>query len=128
MQVYHFELPDYKSTMAARNLFLVLFCLLSSVTAFVPAAPRQQAVVAAPSTTAAFVFGKKNQEPEEDLSYIETRDMTREEMLKYNQASEDIMNAELIGMTAFSLVISIPMLYLVWVGFFSETAEMNLDL
>ena len=62
------------------------------------------------------------------MSYIETRDMTRQEMLELNKQNEDIMNAELIGMTIFSLIISIPMLYLVWVGFFSETAEMNLDM
>jgi hypothetical protein len=36
------------------------------------------------------------------------------------------MQQELFGMTIFSLIISIPMLYLVWVGFFSKTAEMNL--
>jgi hypothetical protein len=58
----------------------------------------------------------------EDFSDIESRDMTREEMVKYNKASEDIMNAEIIGMTVFSLVISVPLLYLVWVGLFAETA------
>lgn len=68
------------------------------------------------------IFKKKD---EEDLSYIETRDMTREEMEAMNRQNEDIMNAELIGMTAFSLVISIPLLYLVWVGLFSETAEID---
>lgn len=65
--------------------------------------------------------------PQEDLSDIETRDMTREEMLELNKKNEDIMNAELIGMTVFSLILSIPMLYLVYVGFFSETAGINLD-
>ena len=44
-------------------------------------------------------------------------------MLDLNKQNEEIMNAEMIGMTAFSLIISIPMLYLVWVGFFSETVE-----
>jgi len=68
-----------------------------------------------------FIFNK-NKKEEEDLSYIETRDMTREEMQQLNKKNEDIMNAELIGMTLFSLVISVPMLYLVWVAFFSETA------
>jgi hypothetical protein len=76
-------------------------------------------------TTALGVFGKKKLE--EDLSYIETRDMTRKEMIELNQENEKIMNAELWGMTGFSLVISIPMLYLVWVAFFSETAG-DLDL
>jgi len=38
------------------------------------------------------------------------------------------MNAELIGMTVFSLIISIPLLYLAWVGFFADTAEIAGDL
>ena len=64
------------------------------------------------------IFGKK--EPEEDLSFIETRDMTREEMLDLNKKNEDIMNMELQAMTAFSAVISLPILYLCWVAFFTE--------
>jgi hypothetical protein len=56
----------------------------------------------------------------EDLSYIESRDMTKAEMLEYNKKSEDIMNMELSMMTGFSLVISLPILYLCWVAFFSE--------
>jgi len=56
----------------------------------------------------------------EDLSYIETRDMTREEMLELNKKNEDIMNMELGAMTGFSLVLSLPILYLVWVAFFSD--------
>lgn len=75
-----------------------------------------------PSSTAVHIFKKK---PEEDLSFIETRDMTREEMKALNEQNEDIMNAELLGMTIFSLIISVPMLYLVWVGFFSETAGVD---
>ena len=54
--------------------------------------------------------------------------MTREEMLRLNDENERVMNAELWGMTFFSLILSLPMFYLVWVGFFSETAEMNLDM
>lgn len=76
-------------------------------------------------TAPSFLFKKPNEQ--EDLSEIETRDMTREEMLALNKKNEDIMNAELVGMTLFSLVLSIPMLYLVYVGFFSETAGINLD-
>uniref|UniRef100_A0A6U0LAT3 Uncharacterized protein n=1 Tax=Minutocellus polymorphus TaxID=265543 RepID=A0A6U0LAT3_9STRA len=64
-------------------------------------------------------FGKKK-EPQEDLSYIETRDMTREEMEAINKQNEDIMNMELSAMTGFSLVLSIPILYLCWVAFFSD--------
>jgi len=45
-----------------------------------------------------------------------------------NKQNEEIMNAELFGMTLFSLVISLPLLYLAWVGFFSETAEIAGDL
>lgn len=75
--------------------------------------------VAAETTTSLNVFGKK---PDEDLSFIESRDMTRQEMQELNEENERIMNAELVGMTAFSVVISIPLFYLVWVGLFSETA------
>lgn len=74
------------------------------------------------TTLQVFGGGKKKKE-KEDLSFIETRDMTREEMLQLNQQNEDIMNAELAGMTVFSLIISLPLLYLAWVGFFAETAE-----
>ena len=59
------------------------------------------------TTTTLNIFNKKKKE-EEDLSYIETRDMTRAEMEELNKQNEDIMNAELIGMTLFSLIISIP--------------------
>jgi selenocysteine-specific elongation factor len=72
----------------------------------------------AAQSTALNVFGKK--EPVEDLSFIETRDMTREEMLELNKKNEDIMNMELQAMTGFSLVLSLPILYLCWVAFFSD--------
>ena len=98
----------------------LLLSLFLSVSAFAPLQPTR-AVAQKLSPTAAFVFGKKKKD-EEDLSYLEVRDMTREEMLELNKQNEDIMNAELIGMTLFSLILSVPMLYLVWVGFFSETA------
>mmetsp|Transcript_29037 Transcript_29037/g.62232 ORF Transcript_29037/g.62232 Transcript_29037/m.62232 type:complete len:113 (-) Transcript_29037:170-508(-) len=64
------------------------------------------------------VFGKKKET--EDLSYIESRDMTREEMLELNKKNEDIMNMELTAMTGFSLVLTLPILYLCWVAFFSD--------
>ncbi|MGK3733758.1 MAG: hypothetical protein ACI8RD_001423 [Bacillariaceae sp.] len=63
-------------------------------------------------------FGKKKQQ--EDLSEIETRDMTRDEMLELNKKNEDIMNMELASMTGFSLIISLPIFYLCWVAFFSD--------
>ena len=56
----------------------------------------------------------------EDLSYIESRDMTREEMLALNKKNEEIMNMELQAMTGFSLILSLPILYLCWVAFFSD--------
>lgn len=74
----------------------------------------------------AFMFQKPK--PKEDLSDIEVRDMTREEMAALNEENERVMNAELWGMTVFSLILSLPMFYLVWVGFFSETSEMNIDM
>jgi len=77
------------------------------------------------TTSLSMIFNKNKKKDQEDLSYIETRDMTRAEMEELNRQNEDIMNAELIGMTLFSLVISVPMLYLVWVGFFSETAGID---
>lgn len=43
----------------------------------------------------------RNKKEEEDLSFIESRDMTRQEMEAYNQRSEKMMNAELWGMTIF---------------------------
>ena len=58
--------------------------------------------------------------PKEDLSYIESRDLTREEMLDLNAQNEEIMNMELSMMTGFSLILSLPILYLCWVAFFSE--------
>lgn len=114
--------------MRTSNLLLAsfaaaVFLLLSTtVEAFQPVSTRTVATVprSTTATTTLNVFNKKK--PKEDLSYIETRDMTPEEMRALNKQNEEIMNAELAGMTIFSLVLSIPMLYLVWVGFFSETA------
>ncbi|CAB9517917.1 Elongation factor [Seminavis robusta] len=90
--------------------FLALAC---SASAFVPAKPQVVAFQARATAT----FAKK---PQEDLSFIESRDMTREEMQALNKKNEDIMNMELQMMTIFSLVISLPILYLCWVAFFSE--------
>jgi len=101
--------------------FLALLAPFWAASAFVaPATTRQQLAVSIPkaSSTAAFVFGKKKED--EDLSYLETRDMTRDEMLDLNKQNEEIMNMELQMMTAFSVVCSIPILYLCWVAFFSE--------
>merc|ERR1712151_435287 len=72
----------------------------------------------APTLTSAYIFGKKK--PQEDLSSIESRDLTREEMLEINKQNEDVMNMELTMMTLFSLVLSLPIFYLCWVAFYSE--------
>ena len=54
------------------------------------------------------------------FGFIESRDMTREEMLDLNKQNEEIMNMELSLMTGFSLVLSLPILYLCRVAFFSD--------
>jgi hypothetical protein len=104
--------------MVSRFLLLVVALLAalapSSSDAFVPT---HSAVSTCRATTAAFVFGKKKVE---DLSDIEVRDMTRQEMLDLNAKNEDIMNMELSVMTGFSVVVSLPILYLCWVAFFSD--------
>jgi hypothetical protein len=77
------------------------------------------------TTELSMIFNKKKkpEDDDDDLSFIETRDMTRDEMTRYNQQFENTVNQELIGMTIFSLIISLPLLYLAWVGFFADTAE-----
>jgi hypothetical protein len=95
---------------------LTLLIVVCSANAFVAPVTGKAAAVAYPSTGTAF-FAKK---PKEDLSYIETRDMSREEMLDLNRQNEEIMNMELSMMTGFSLVLSLPILYLCWVAFFSD--------
>lgn len=59
-------------------------------------------------------------EPEEDLSFIESRDLTREEMLEINRRNEQVMNNELWAMTGISVLFSLPVFYLCWVAFFSD--------
>ena len=108
--------------MLSRSLFALLtfLAVFSLSTAFV--VPRTKSSVAsgvlAPSTNNMAILAAKKSK--EDLSYIESRDMTRQEMLELNKKNEDIMNMELSMMTAFSLVISLPILYLCWVAFFSD--------
>jgi len=95
-------------------LMAVAVVFLVGANAFAPRAPALTTRVSA--TSAPVLFAKKK----EDLSYLETRDMTKEEMLELNKKNEDIMNMELSMMTGFSLLISLPILYLCWVAFFSE--------
>merc|ERR1719270_2146908 len=102
-----------KSFSAALIVIIVsLLQLQLSHTFVIPSSQKTTLKTIQPTTskTAAFVFGKKK--PEEDLSYIESRDLTREEMLEINKQNEDVMNMELTMMTGFSLVLSLPIFYL----------------
>jgi hypothetical protein len=100
--------------------FLILLVALLGVMAPLTSAfaPAPSVAVSRKSTTAAFVFGKKK--PKQDLSDIEVRDLTRAEMKDINRQNEEVMNMELSMMTGFSLVVSLPILYLCWVAFFSD--------
>lgn len=101
-------------------MFAVLALALLSALPASAFVQRPALVVQRPQTTVQLeIFNKKKQE---DLSDIESRDMTRAEMLALNEENEKIMNAELWGMTGFSAVVSLPIFYLVWVAFFAETA------
>ncbi|KAL3802741.1 hypothetical protein ACHAWO_010089 [Cyclotella atomus] len=100
-------------------ILLAMAAALTSTAAFSTNAVQTRAHLAPNnnSPTALSVFGKK---PTEDLSDIEVRDLTREEMLKINQRNEEVMNRELQAMTGISVLFSFPILYLCWVAFFSE--------
>lgn len=99
---------------------VVVATLTSSTDAFTAQSIQSRALTSSftESPTALSVFGKKAEE--EDLSYIETRDLTREEMLEINKRNEEVMNRELQAMTGISVLFSIPILYLCWVAFFSD--------
>ena len=99
---------------------VILIALLAITAAF------QMPIKTTRATTPSLSLFKKDDD--EDLSFLEVRDMTPEEMKRYNARSEKIMNNELIGMTLFSLIISLPLLYLAWVGCPSDTAEIAGDL
>lgn len=103
-------------TRISSTIVLSMVVLLTAIgsNAFCLRAPATTRV--STSTTPVVLNAKKK----EDLSYLETRDMTKEEMLELNKKNEEIMNMELTMMTGFSLVLSIPILYLCWVAFFSE--------
>lgn len=107
------------TTISILTLALALLLASSLCHAFVVAPQhRVSTPTSSSTTTVAHVFGKKG--PKEDLSFIESRDMTREEMLELNKQNEEIMNMELQMMTGFSLILSLPILYLCWVAFFSD--------
>ncbi|KAL7498060.1 hypothetical protein ACHAWT_006151 [Skeletonema menzelii] len=98
----------------------VVVATLTSADAFTAQSLQTRALTSsvAESPTALSVFGKKKEE--EDLSFLEVRDLTREEMLEINKRNEEVMNRELQAMTGISVLFSIPILYLCWVAFFSD--------
>jgi selenocysteine-specific elongation factor len=96
---------------ASATLFAATAVLMVGTEAFSP----RTLTTSRTTMTPTFLAKKK-----EDLSYLETRDMTKEEMLELNKQNEDIMNMELTAMTGFSLVLSLPIFYLCWVAFFSD--------
>ena len=101
------------------SLLFVIATALTLTEAFLH--PSKHRTIATSGVESALnVFGGKKKGPEEDLSFIESRDMTREEMIALNKKNEEIMNMELTMMTGFSLVLSLPILYLCWVAFFSD--------
>jgi len=122
----HFDIISSRtSTMTKSFLFILsLFLGILSTNGFVsPSVSKPVALIqnkhdSILSIPKASVLAAKK--PQMDLSDIESRDMTREEMIELNKQNEDIMNMELSMMTGFSLIISLPILYLCWVAFFSE--------
>jgi hypothetical protein len=113
-----------RSLLAVVGPIICALLLLAAHTsdAFTTIQPAARAVSATGTSSTSLNLGNfgKKKEPQEDLSYIETRDLTREEMQAINKQNEEIMNMELSAMTGFSLVLSIPILYLCWVAFFSD--------
>merc|ERR1740125_26027 len=97
----------------------VCIAALSGTTtdAFTPSSIQSRTQRTASSTTTSLnQFGKKK--PQDDLSSIESRDLTREEMLAINKRNEEVMNNELQAMTGVSVLFSLPILYLCYVAFF----------
>ena len=101
-------------------LALIIAALTPSADAFAPASPLQLTTTQRVAPTLNVFGGGKKKKDDMDLSDIEVRDMTREEMIELNRQNEEVMNMELSMMTGFSLVLSLPILYLCWVAFFSE--------
>lgn len=106
-----------RNVLISAILALIVAALTPSTDAFTT--PSQMTTQRVAPTLNVFGGGKKKKE-EIDLSDIEVRDMTREEMLELNRQNEEVMNMEISMMTGFSLVLSLPILYLCWVAFFSE--------
>jgi selenocysteine-specific elongation factor len=115
------------TTMMSYSRFTIALTVLVAIAAVMMAPTADAFVAKAPLASSSSISQRSfalepvhAKKVKEDLSYIETRDMTREEMLELNKKNEDIMNMELTAMTGFSLVLSLPILYLCWVAFFSD--------
>jgi selenocysteine-specific elongation factor len=115
----------YRHSNSLVLLALAVLFILGGTDAFTTSRPTTTAKIttttipSTDTTTALYQFGKKKKTVE-DLSFIETRDLTREEMLNINKRNEEVMNRELQAMTGISVLFSIPILYLCWVAFFSD--------
>ncbi|EJK46595.1 hypothetical protein THAOC_34728 [Thalassiosira oceanica] len=110
-----------RNFVSAIAILCVALLIAPSATAFTTQAVQSRAAVSSEpsSSTSLNQFGKKKKEAE-DLSFIETRDLTREEMLEINRRNEEVMNTELQAMTGISVLFSLPILYLCWIAFFSD--------
>mmetsp|Transcript_20469 Transcript_20469/g.31061 ORF Transcript_20469/g.31061 Transcript_20469/m.31061 type:complete len:108 (+) Transcript_20469:72-395(+) len=102
------------------GLFItMLVCAMQLAASFTQPVQVARSASAFKAVPATFLAAKKKKS-DFDLSSIESRDLTREEMLDINAQNEEVMNMELQAMTVFSLVISLPILYLCWVAFYSD--------
>merc|ERR1740124_645564 len=98
------------------RLVLTIFLAVLTASSAFTTLPKQQTLALSQQQLETVIFAKGD----DDLSDFESRDMTRKEMEDLNAQNEDIMNMELTAMTGFSLVLSVPILYLRWVAFFSD--------
>jgi hypothetical protein len=95
---------SFKSICLVTLLLLVATC--SSAFVVKPQSQMAKPFVSntsAESSMARYIFNKnkKQDEDDDDLSFIESRDMTRKEMEEYNKSTERVMNTELWAMTLF---------------------------
>mmetsp|Transcript_7783 Transcript_7783/g.8918 ORF Transcript_7783/g.8918 Transcript_7783/m.8918 type:complete len:102 (+) Transcript_7783:61-366(+) len=99
-----------------RLVLTIFLAVLTASSAFTTLPKQQTLALSQQQQLETVIFAKGD----DDLSDFESRDMTRKEMEDLNAQNEDIMNMELTAMTGFSLVLSVPILYLCWVAFFSD--------
>ena len=100
-------------------ILLCVALLAAPSVAFTTQAVQSRAALSSASSTSLNQFGKKKKEAD-DLSFLETRDLTREEMLEINRRNEEVMNTELQAMTGVSVLFSLPIFYLCWIAFFGD--------